>query len=67
MPRFVAAVAGVFLVWIAGDMFFSTSVVKPATAVAVLLLSVVSCFRLYISSEPCLLRRQIRQCDKNRT
>ncbi len=38
VPRFVAAVAGLFLVWIAGDMFLSVAVVKPSRGVAGLLM-----------------------------
>jgi hypothetical protein len=38
LPRFTAAVAGLFLVWISGDMFFSAAVVKPSVGVVVLLM-----------------------------
>ncbi len=38
VPRLVAAVAGLFLVWIAGDMLFSTSVGRTPVGVALVLM-----------------------------
>ena len=38
LPRFIAAVAGLFLVWIAGNMVFSTAVARSSVGVAILLM-----------------------------
>ena len=38
LPRFTAAVAGLFLVWIAGNMVFSTAVARSSVGVALLLM-----------------------------